>query len=232
MKKVLLTTMIALVGTSFVSCSSDGSDDNPTTPKYKIHDGNIVGVWKSGSDCFISFSSDNYNSALLNNKFIDEGSYTIKDDTITVSNQYFGKKTRYVINDLTDNSITVSVTYSDRWDGEKTTKMQFLKADDTPCSKINELVGKSYMAQYSVSHGSQHWNKTFSSNNIINCVNTDAASLAPFTFYYVYLPPKKIYFYTIRYNDFYYDTVRYDNIELDENNQIKYMSSLYGQKMY
>lgn len=224
--------MIALTGASFVSCSSsDDGDDGSPAIKYKIHDNNIVGVWKSGSDHFVSFSSDKYNSSLLNNKFIDEGKYTVKGDTITVNNQYFGNSTKYVVDEISNSSISFTITYNDRWEGKKTEKMRFAKADDTPCSSSNNLIGKSFMAQYSVSHGSQHWNKAFATNNTISCTRTDAESSTPSTFYYVYLAPK-IYFYVIRYNEFYYDTVRYDNVELDENNQIKYMGSLYGEKMY
>jgi len=232
MKKVLLVAIIALAGVSFGSCSSSDDDDsNSPTVKYKVHDNNIVGVWRSGNDRFVSFSSDNYNSSLLNNKFIDEGEYAVNGDTITVDNRYFGNTTKYVVDGISNSSLSVTITYNDRWEGKKTEKMQFTKADDKPCSKSNNLVGKSFMAQYSVSHGSQHWNKTFTTNNTISCVRTDTESSTPSTFYYVYLAPK-IYFYVIRYNEFYYDTVRYDNVELNENNQIKYMGSLYGEKMY
>lgn len=234
MKKIL--SMLAITLAVFASCSSDdGNGEDTNSPKdnkvYKLHDNNFVGVWRNGSDCFVSFSSDRFNSSLLNTKFIDEGDYTLKDDTIFVKNSYFNKTTKYVVNSITDNTLNVTITYEDRWEGKKTTNMQFTKATDKPCSKMHNLVGKSFYAQYAMSSGSQHWNKTFTSYNIASCTRTDLASSTPSTFYYIYLPPK-IYFYVIRYgNEFWYDHVRYDTVTLDSNNQIEFMEYLYGQEL-
>ena len=49
MKKVLLAAMVLLAGASFTSCSSsddDGTIPGAEKPNYKIHDNNIVGVWR------------------------------------------------------------------------------------------------------------------------------------------------------------------------------------------
>lgn len=234
MKKLL--SMLAITLAVFASCSSndDSNDGDVNPPKdnktYKLHDNNIVGVWRKGSDCFVSFSSEKFNSSLLNDKFVDEGDYTIKNDTVFVKNNYFNKTTKYVVNSISDKVLNVTVTYDDRWNGKKTVNMQFEKAQDTPCSKTHNLVGKSFYAQYSVGSGSQHWNKTFTTYNTMSCTRQDVASSTPSTFYYVYLPPK-IYFYVIRYNEFRYDNVRYDNVTLDSNNQIEFMEYLYGQDL-
>lgn len=234
MKKVLFLIFITFLGISFSSCSS--SDDDGTNPgseqsNFKIHDNNIVGVWKCGNYYFVSFSSDKHNASLISNKFLDEGDYSIKGDTITVSNKYFGNETRYVVNSLTSDKLSMTITYNDRWEGKKTETMSFTKSEDEPCTKTNDLVGKSYYAQYSVSHGSQHWNKTFLTYNTISCTRSDAASSTPSTFYYVYMKPT-IYFYVIRSNEFYYDTVRCGKVEFNSNNQIDGMGSLYGDKLY
>lgn len=71
MKKVLLAAMVLLAGASFTSCSSSDDDggENPGTeqqkPNYKIHDNNIVGVWRGGNYYFASFSSDKHNASLI-----------------------------------------------------------------------------------------------------------------------------------------------------------------------
>lgn len=237
MKKTFSIFAILAIATitMFTSCSSDDDNDNnggeePTNPTYKVHDGNIVGVWKNDDDCFISFSSDKFNSSLLNNKFIDEGDYRIDKDTIFVTNNYFGKTTKYVVNSISNNKISVTVTYYDRWDGKKEAKMYFSKTSDVPCSKHHNLVGKSFYAQYSVKGGSQHWNKVFNTYNTISCTREDVANSAPSTFYYIYLPPR-IYFYIFRYGEFLENHVRYDNVTLDDNNQITHMGYLYGQEL-
>lgn len=228
MKNFIL--LLGIIGIT-CGCSSEDSDTQGKTPIYKIHDNNIVGVWKNGSDCFISFSSDKFNSALLSNKFIDEGDYSINGDTILVNNKYFNQITKYVVNNINDNYLSVTVTYEDRWEGKKSVCAQFEKTSDTPCSKSHNLIGKTFLAQYATNYGSQNWNKEFFSYNTASCTRTDVAKSTPSTFYYVYLPPK-IYFYVIQYGMFYYDTIRYDNVTLDNNNQIKHMDYLYGQELY
>lgn len=212
----------------FTACGD--SSEEPTKPTYKVNDDNIVGVWKNEDNCFISFSSDKFNSSLLNNKFIDEGDYRIDKDTIFVTNSYFGKITKYVVNSISDNKINVTVTYYDRWDGKKETSMSFTKSSDVPCSKHHNLISKSFYAQYAAKGGSQYWNKVFNSYNTISCTREDAASSTPSTFYYIYLPPK-IYFYVIRSGNFWYSNVRYGDVTLDDNNQISSMGNLYGQGM-
>lgn len=235
MKKTFTIFVLALMAmcNTFTACSSsDDNEDKPTKSdkKYKIKNDNIVGVWRNGNDFFVSFSKDGFNSSLLNNKFIDEGDYKIDGDTIFVTNNYFSKTTKYVVNAINDKALSITITYDDRWEGKKTTNMQFTKANDIPCTKNHILVGKSYYAQYSVDKTSQHWNKVFTTYNSMSCTRADVASSAPSTFYYIYLTPK-IYFYVIRYGEFYYDNVRYGDVELDDKNQIDSMGYLYGQKL-
>lgn len=227
--EVLLLLFVSML---FTACGgNDGSDeDHGSSVTYKVHDNNIVGVWKNG-DKFVSFSAEKYNSALLTNTFIDEGDYKINGDTIYVYNNYFNKTTKYIVNSLTSNSLSVTVTYKDNWSGEKTQSLQFTKTSENPCSKNHNLVGKSFYAQYNTNSGSQHWNKEFTTYNSISCTRTDVAKSTPSTFYYVYNSPK-IYFYVIRSGEFYYDTVRYGEVKFNESNQIESLGYLYGEKLY
>lgn len=226
-KLFLASSLLALTA---CGGSSSDSPDSPL-PQYKVHDGNLYGVWRNGSNNFVSFSPEKYNSSLLTNTFIDEGDYTIKGDTIMVNNTYFNKTTKYVVNAINDTQLSVTITYKDPWNGTKTQTMQFKKTTESPCAKTHNLVGKSYYAQYNTNSGAQHWNKIFTSYNIMNSTREDVVKSAPATFYYVYLPPK-LYFYVIRSGDFYYDTVRYGDVEFNENNQIESLGYLFGEKLY
>lgn len=224
---IMLTSML------FIACGGNDSYDESDTnesPTYKIQGDNIVGVWKNG-DKFISFSAEKYNSALLTNTFIDEGDYIVKGDTIYVENKYFSKTTKYVVNSLNSTTLSVTVTYKDNWNGEKTQAMQFTKSTESPCSKKHILVGKSFYAQYNTNSGAQHWNKVFTTYNSISCTRTDIAKSTPSTFYYIYIAPK-IYFYVIRSGEFYYDTVRYGEVVFNKSNQIESLGNLYGEKLY
>lgn len=217
-----------LIAFTLAACSND-NDLSENTPLYKIHDGNIHGVWKSNDNSFVSFSSENYNSSLLSNTFIDEGDFIIKGDTITVSNHYFNRTTKYVVKSLDGNKMLVSVSYSDLWSGEKTSTMQLTKTEEQPCTKKHNLLGKSFYAQYAAHSGSQHWNKEFVTYNSMSCTRTDVSKSTPFTCYYIYLAPR-IYFYVIRNGEFYYDTVRYGDVVFNDDNQIESLGKLYGEK--
>lgn len=187
-------------------------------------------MWRNGSDCFVSFSANGYNSALLSNTFIDDGDYTINGDTILVHNTYFANTTKYVVNDITNDALTVTITYKDRWTEEKTVKAKFNKAIDTPCVKTHALAGKSYLAQYAFKYGGQMWRKDFLAT--IRHLAQDRIWLnQPHLPLLCLFSPQNL-FYVIQYSMFYYDTVRYGTVVLDANNQIESMGSLYGEAMY
>ena len=230
MKKRFTTLMTTLITLVFISCSSENTDESQNEVTYKINSDNIVGVWRANDNKFISFSSDKFNSSLLSNTFIDEGDYFIKGDTITVTNSYFNKTTRYVVNSINNETLSVSINYIDPFLGEQSSTIIFKKTTETPCSKNHELVGKSYYAQYNTNSGSQHWNKVFLTYNILSCNRQDIASSYPSSFYYIYLRPK-MFFYVIRNNDYFYDTVRYNEIQLNEQGQIESIGKLYGESV-
>ena len=230
MKKRFTTLMTTLITLVFISCSSENTDESQNEVTYKINSDNIVGVWRANDNKFISFSSDKFNSSLLSNTFIDEGDYFIKGDTITVTNSYFNKTTRYVVNSINNETLSVSINYIDPFLGEQSSTIIFKKTTETPCSKNHKLVGKSYYAQYNTNSGSQHWNKVFLTYNILSCNRQDIASSYPSSFYYIYLRPK-MFFYVIRNNDYFYDTVRYNEIQLNEQGQIESIGKLYGESV-
>lgn len=234
MKKLKIWSMIMLVVMAqslMVACGDDGDDNNqPKPPTYKIHDNNIVGVWKNGN-YFVSFSSDNFNSSILSTSYLDEGDYSVNGDTIIVRNSYFNHQTRYVVKSISEFSLNIEISYIDYLGKENIVNKNFTKTTDIPCSKSHNLIGKTYNASYAGYKGLQHWNKVFSTYNIITCTCTDAGSYTPFTCYYIYLPPK-IYFYVKGYSEFEFDRIKYADIILDSNNQIESMGDLHGSIFY
>src|SRR5574344_555972 len=111
MKKRFTTLMTTFITLVFICCSRENTDESQNEVTYKMKSDNIVGVWRANDNKFISFSSDKFNSSLLSNTFIDEGDYFIKGDTITVTNSYFNKTTRYVVNSINNETLSVSINY-------------------------------------------------------------------------------------------------------------------------
>ena len=227
MKKGLFAMVVLTL--CIMSCEGDSNEFTPKeeTPNYKIHDGNIVGVWKNG-DYFVSFSTDNFNSAVLSRTYLDEGIYSVVGDTIVVRNDYFSHSTKYVVESITSSSISLKISYVDYKGIEQKTTGVFSKTNDEPCSKNHNLVGKSYYSMYASKNGAQHWNKLFQTYNTMSCTRTDVGSYNPYLFYYIYLPPR-MYFYIKRNSTFDFDAIKFCNIEFDANNQIAKMGDLYGE---
>lgn len=129
--------------------------DDDLTPQYKLTKDNIVGVWRSG-DYWVSFSSDGYMSAYLSDKCIAEGDYTVDGDTVKVDDGYqwikvFGKKTRFIINSISNSTLSLTATYNnlhnlyvgdENLEHQVTQSYTFSKSQDAPCTKSNPLVGK------------------------------------------------------------------------------------------
>ena len=144
--------MALMAGMMLAGCSK--SDDDPT-PQYKLTKDNIVGVWRSG-DYWASFSSDGYMSAYLSDKCIAEGDYTVDGDTVKVDDGYqwikvFGKKTRFIINSISNSTLSLTATYNnlhnlyvgdENLEHQVTQSYTFSKSQDAPCTKSNPLVGR------------------------------------------------------------------------------------------
>lgn len=94
-------------------CSKEDSSEKET-PKYKLDTNSIVGVWRSG-DYWVSFSENGYNSAFFNingDERIDEGSYTIKGDTVEVEHTLYFGETKYVINSISSTTLQMTIAYN------------------------------------------------------------------------------------------------------------------------
>lgn len=148
-----LVTSMMLSAMLVCSCSSGDDSSAEEAPKYKLDANSIVGVWRSG-DYWVSFSEDGYNSAFFNingDERIDEGSYTIKGDTVEVEHTLYFGETRYVINNISPTSLQVTVAYnyypfnpSDDNDFWIYVPITLTKAADTPCEKNDGLDGVTY----------------------------------------------------------------------------------------
>lgn len=146
-------TAALLLAVIAAGCSSGSDEPEVPTPQYKVTKENIVGVWRSG-DYWVSFSEDGYNSAYFpieNDERIDEGSYTISGDTITVENSLYYSTTRYIVSSLSGgilkmmqiyNMFGSSRFYGDDYDIE--TSLTLTKSDERPPVKINEFGGLSF----------------------------------------------------------------------------------------
>lgn len=142
--------MALAAGMMLAGCSK--SDDEPA-PQYKLTKDNIVGVWRSG-DYWVSFSSDGYNSAYFpieNDERIDEGTYTVNGDTITVASQLYYSWTKYVIKSISETSVSLTIIYNfygttsvqeDKYDVSKDITLS--KSNDTPCVLNDGLDRKTY----------------------------------------------------------------------------------------
>lgn len=189
--------MLVIVAIPFTSCGSDSEDEPSVKPdKSAIIAQKIVGVWKEEGH-FVSFSQSGYNSAFLDYQTIDEGDYQVSGDTITVSNNYRGIKTTYVIKSVTDSTLSCVTTYlpfniDGNTTGYRTKNFLFKKSSESPCSKNHNLIGKSYDSMYS---GGYDGRATFVQYNVMDFYRTwNKLKYDHLSRYYVYLPPKDVYF--------------------------------------
>lgn len=210
-------TAALLLAVIAAGCSSGSDEPEVPTPQYKVTKENIVGVWRSG-DYWVSFSSDGYNSAYFpieNDERIDEGSYTISGDTITVESQLYYSWTKYIIRSISDTSVSLTIIYNfsgttsvqnDDYDISK--DITLTKSNDTPCiiddgldrktyetTEIFNINGKKYnIKQENTFYKEYHFIKF---ENLYPEKDTEIFRNIPKTGgrYYIYLPP---YLYTVK----------------------------------
>lgn len=142
-----ITAMLMLTGCSKDS-ESMGTKDNTELTKEQI-----VGVWRSG-DYWVSFSESGFNSSFFNingDERIDEGSFTIKENTIEVEHTLYYGQTKYVINKITPTTLQLTVEYnyyafslSDDDDIWLNIPMTLTKSSETPSERENGLDGVTY----------------------------------------------------------------------------------------
>lgn len=198
---------VALAG---CSKSEDGTETvknmDPIVTKEQI-----TGVWRSG-EYWISFSADGYNSAYFpieNDERIDEGTYAIEGDTVTVASQLYYSWTKYIIKSISESSMAVEIVYSfygytrfadDEYEVKKT--LTLTKSNDTPCKKDDGLDKKSfdmlipllsspaeYATQTNTFHAENHYIK-YTMEYKEDAPWSDISEMgSKGTKYYVYMPP-------------------------------------------
>ena len=203
--------MVALIaGMMLDGCSKDESSEeqkrNNMEQANALLKKQIVGVWRNG-DYWVSFSDGGYYSAFFlidGEERIDEGSYTIDGNVITViCSGFFRQKTTCVIKDIAASSVSLTVEYVHPDDyadpSTHTVSMALTKSGDTPCEKDDGLDGKTFEYTETFSddavYGSQtvtFTNKVISRYHLIEFTtdmpNVNGAMMGQQ--YYVYLPPR------------------------------------------
>ena len=138
MKKISLC-LFTIISLFLVSCES--SDSENTTNLTTLNKSDIVGVWKSGN-YFISFSSDNYYEAYLNDTFIDSGTYSLTDTTATVNNNYLSRRSIIKISKR-NNFIKCHISYTTNESIYQYIDGTYNKSEDIPTSSNHIIIGKS-----------------------------------------------------------------------------------------
>ena len=159
MKTNVLVTMALVTGMMLAGCSKNESSEDTrkgNNMEQKLTKEQIVGVWRSG-DYWVSFSESGYNSAYFpieNDERIDEGTYTIDGDTITVASQLYYSWTKYIIRNISSTSINLTIVYnfygSTRTQGdnyEVSKDILLTKGNDAPCIMDDGLDGKTFTCE-------------------------------------------------------------------------------------
>lgn len=180
--KFILPLILGVLSICATSCGDDGEDDVEPTVETSI-----VGVWQS-NNYVISFSQAGFYSAYIADEFLDSGTYTRNGTTITCYNSYFGRTTTYVINSITDKSISVSVSYTDNNRKSKQTSLRLSKTSITPATMSNRIIGKN-LKYLSSSFGTITLQFDTYNSGVKRCTKSSGAKY-PLNFFYIYLDNK------------------------------------------
>jgi hypothetical protein len=224
MRTNILLTMVLMAGMMLAGCAKeDGSEESRkgNDMEQTLTKEQIVGVWRSG-DYWVSFSESGFMCAYLSDKCIAEGDYAIDGDTVKIDDGFkkiraYGKNTRFVINSISNGTLSLTATYNDLsilYDGDEglvhlhTQNYNFSKTQESPCVKSNSLIGKSCVIPLDVWHYQQQplgpfvlesvpgtCTLTVESNNLINALMSPNVALDDgfhdhVSYMYVYLSPK------------------------------------------
>ena len=176
MRKVLF--LFALLPMLF-SCSSEENELN-----YEKLKSQIVGVWEY-NDILVSFDEYGYYAAILDETFLDCGSFILNKDEITCKNNYLNKNTKYIIESIDNNGINMIVTYNNYKNEEVNKNITLYKTDKKPASKDNILIGKIYNFLLS---GYGGCNIIFNSHNIAE-MKTESVKPITQIWNYFYIEP-------------------------------------------
>lgn len=210
MKKILLS-LIPILTLSLSSCSgSDSNNSDPNSdPKPEIVlniKEKIKGVWRQKDlpQFFISFSDgEPYYTAYIDEKTLDDGDYSVKDKTVSISHSYIGYDTKIEITSISDDIMTCKITYMSLNDNpakENSKTVTFKKTDEAPSVKQNKLIGKIFETFTPYNGGLKLEHTVVAHNFMTFTAKTYSSGIATFSgvVHYVYLPPKILF---TRYRD-------------------------------
>lgn len=138
MKKVPFYSLLLLVGCLFITACNQESFDKKESSNENF---SKVGVWENGN-YFFSLGEDKFLSAYIAPNFIDCGMCDEDDNVLKCANPYFYKETKYTIQSIDSESISVIVDYVDISGTSRTNKLTLYKTLKKPTTKSNILVGK------------------------------------------------------------------------------------------
>jgi len=141
MKQIFLSLAVIF---ALLSCSSD--NDNTDDPQQHVITQPPVGTWQSGE--YLLTFKNGYYAAYLEDDFIDGGTFEYDETTaqFRCHNPYFNKHTTYNIIESDNNSMKLTVSYSDVKGNPKSKTMSFTKANLTTFD-ADYYVGHSYSEQ-------------------------------------------------------------------------------------
>lgn len=180
MKKYFFLVCVAL---ALVCCGKE----TPTNEKEPEKEYSIVGVWES-NDKFLSFSSDGFYCAYLNDNFIDAGTYNRDKDEIRCTVDYFNRSTSYKIQSISDNSIDVKYTYTGIDGIAHQDFISFKKRSLLPTSSSHALLNKTYQENTSYAGIVTYSFSTSSSGSRV--ASGGAAKNYPLRMFYIFLNDK------------------------------------------
>lgn len=184
---LILAMMLPIV---FVSCSDNGSDDNPNNPPQD-EPLSIIGTWEYG-DYFVSFGEDGFCCSYLDDEFIDSGDYEQSGDKVTCSNSYFNRNTIFKIKNMTETKMSVEISYMNLSGKNESRNMVLAKSSAEPVSKENPLVGRSISWNTYDTFGIISMNfDTYNSGE--KTASKGSAKEYPLDFFYIYVNGKMYY---------------------------------------
>ena len=176
--KKLFNLLVITMFFSLISCDGENFEENQNEKQYSP-----IGVWECGN-YFLSLSSDNFLTAYFAERFLDCGNYSLSGDTLIIcNNTYYARPTKYKIENITDNGLQVTISYTDMEGVERVKTMTFTKSDKIPTTKDNPVVGKSYGTRLS----SANITTTFTTYNTgMRTADSGSMKKYPLSMYYIY----------------------------------------------
>ena len=203
--KKLLYLMLAFVFV-FTACSSDESNIEESTNANTFNPSEIIGVWSDGK-YYISFGSDGFYSAYIADDFIDCGIYEIAASTvggeyktdnywgniflvgITGNSHFSDLDTRFIIQELSDSTIMINVSYTIRYPYKSDDRnLTLIKTNYQPVTQKHSFIGYSFSEKCIIDGKESNVTTIFSTYNTgQQSTDHEEAWKFPITLHYIYL---------------------------------------------